>query len=441
MRAWVGLAAVAGLVLAAGCGGGGDDPAGPTTSIPTWTAPTSVPDATIATATTATTAATAATTTVVPTATTSAPPTTTTLPPPRTATLLFTGDLIPHAPVVRAAERMADEAGGARAHDFRPLFADVADRIAGADLAVCHLESPLTDDLSALSGYPRFNGPAGLADDLVDLGYDACSTASNHSLDNGWLGVLATLAALDAAGLAQSGMAASEEAAVEPLLLDAAGITVGLVSATFGTNGLPRPEATPWIVTDLDVDELLEHARRARAAGAEFVVLALHWGVEYLTTPTATQRDQAESLLADPDVDLIVGHHAHVVQPVGRVGEEFVAYGLGNFLSNQSASCCAVGAQDGVIVEVVLEELQGGAGDGTPEGESRVVARQVVATPTRVDRADDHRVVDVAAAVEAAVDAGEDPDADLVASWFRTAERILAEELPAEVLEVRMGRD
>ena len=388
MRAWVGLAAVAGLVLAAGCGGGGDDSAGPTTSIPTWTAPTSVPDATIATATTATTATTAATTTVVPTATTSAPPTTTTLPPPRTATLLFTGDLIPHAPVVRAAERMADEAGGAR-----------------------------------------------------DLGYDACSTASNHSLDKGWLGVLATLAALDAAGLAQSGMAASEEAAAEPLLLDAAGITVGLVSATFGTNGLPRPEATPWIVTDLDVDELLEHARRARAAGAEFVVLALHWGVEYLTTPTATQRDQAESLLADPDVDLIVGHHAHVVQPVGRVGEEFVAYGLGNFLSNQSASCCAVGAQDGVIVEVVLEELQGRAGDGTPEGESRVVARQVVATPTRVDRADGHRVVDVAAAVEAAVDAGEDPDADLVASWFRTAERILAEELPAEVLEVRLGRD
>ncbi|MEE1564959.1 MAG: CapA family protein, partial [Acidimicrobiales bacterium] len=133
---------------------------------------------------------------------------------------------------MRAAELMAVEAGGSRSHDFRPLFADVAGRIAAADLAFCHLETPLTDDLTALSGYPRFNGPAGLADDLVDVGYDACSTASNHALDKGWMGVLSTLAILEAAGIPQSGMAASESDASEPLLLDAGGITVGFVSAT-----------------------------------------------------------------------------------------------------------------------------------------------------------------------------------------------------------------
>lgn len=407
------------LGVLVGCGGGGEQAV--LTTIPIWTSPSSSAPSVVTSTSTSTTTTT----------------TTTTQPPLRTATLLFTGDLIPHSPVVAAAERMAGEAGGVRAHDFRPLFADVADRIAAADLAVCHLETPLTDDRSAISGYPRFNGPAGLADDLVAIGYDACSTASNHALDNGWMGVLATLAILDAAGLPQSGMASSEESASEPLLLDAAGITVGFVSATFGTNGLPRPEATPWIVAGLDVDALSASARRAREAGAEFTVLGLHWGSEFRTSPTALQREQAEALLADPDVDLIVGHHAHVVQPVGRVGEEFVVFGLGNFLTNQSASCCAVGTQDGVIVEVELQEVRGAAsGSG---GGSTIVARGVVVTPTRVDRSDDHRVVDVAAAIEASVAADEAPDADLVASWYRTAERILAEELPEGLLRVRMG--
>jgi len=241
------------------------------------------------------------------------------------------------------------------------------------------------------------------------------------------------LAILEAADLPQSGMASSEEAAAEPLLLDAAGITVGFVSATFGTNGLPRPEATPWIVVDLEVDSLRASARRAREAGAEFVVLGLHWGAEYRTSPTALQREQAATLLADPDIDLIVGHHAHVVQPIGRVGEEFVVFGLGNFLTNQSASCCAVGAQDGVIVEVELQEVRG------PDGDSTVIARGVSATPTRVDRADGHRIVDVPVAIAASVAADEAPDADLVASWYRTAERILAEELPEGLLRVQMG--
>jgi hypothetical protein len=123
------------------------------------------------------------------------------------------------------------------------------------------------------------------------------------------------------------------------------------------------------------------------------------------------------------------------VQPIGRVGEEFVVFGLGNFLTNQSASCCAVGTQDGAIVEVELQEMIGAGGGST------VVARHVIVTPTRVDRSDDHRVIDVAAAIEASVDADVTPDADLMASWYRTAERILAEELPAGLLSVRMGAD
>lgn len=80
------------------------------------------------------------------------------------------------------------------------------------------------------------------------------------------------------------------------------------------------------------------------------MVVSLHWGVEYRSAPTDSQRALAETLLSSTEVDLIVGHHAHVIQPIGMVGDEYVVYGMSNFLTNQSASCCVLGSQDGVIV-------------------------------------------------------------------------------------------
>lgn len=371
-------------------------------------ASTTSPETTTTTTTTTSTTTTSTTTTTTTSTTTT---TTTTLPPPREATLLFTGDIIPHSPVVRAAAIAAE--GTDRAHDFRPLFAQVTERIAAADLAICHLETPLTKDLNNLSGYPRFNAPVSLADDLVDIGYDACSTASNHVLDQWLSGAETTAQAFIDAGLGQTGISVTERDAYSPVTYDANGISVGHVSASFGFNGMPVPADTPWLVLDLEVDALLAAARRTRAVGAEFVVLSLHWGIEYRTAPTETQRQLAETLLSDPDVDLIIGHHAHVVQSVGMVGDEYVVYGLGNFLSNQSASCCAVGTQDGVMVVVNLLETADG-----------VRAQEVAVTPTRVARSDGYRIRDVGASLS------ENPDStELQNSWVRTMERLNAEDL------------
>jgi poly-gamma-glutamate capsule biosynthesis protein CapA/YwtB (metallophosphatase superfamily) len=89
------------------------------------------------------------------------------------------------------------------------------------------------------------------------------------------------------------------------------------------------------------------------------VVVLLHWGQEYQSTPTPFQREVAKQLLAAPEVDLILGHHAHVVQPIERVGAKWVAYGMGNSLSNQTPSCCAAGSQDGVLVKVTVAERAG----------------------------------------------------------------------------------
>jgi poly-gamma-glutamate capsule biosynthesis protein CapA/YwtB (metallophosphatase superfamily) len=261
----------------------------------------------------------------------------------REVTLAFTGDLLPHLPVVRAA-------GG----DFRPLFAAVAPLLSEADLALCHLEVPLSRDGTDVAGYPLFNAPPELAVAIPASGWDGCSTASNHSIDQGPEGVRATLDVLDAAGVPAVGTARDQAEDDRVRLYRAGGVTVAHLSATYGLNGLSMPADQPWLVDLIDPPAILAEAGAARAAGADVVVLSLHWGQEYRTAPTDDQRALAAQLLASPDVDLIVGHHAHVIQPIEWIGDEPVLFGLGNFLSGQNGAFHP-GTQDGVVAHVTVE--------------------------------------------------------------------------------------
>jgi hypothetical protein len=118
-----------------------------------------------------------------------------------------------------------------------------------------------------------------------------------------------------------------------------------MLSYTYGLNGFRLPRGRPWLVNLLSPGRILADARAARRAGSQFTVVFLHWGQEYRSTPTPTQRTLARRLLADPSVDLIVGHHAHVVQPVQRVNGKWVAFGMANLLSAQSASCLGGASQ------------------------------------------------------------------------------------------------
>ncbi|MGY1754403.1 CapA family protein [Blastococcus sp. SYSU D01042] len=263
-----------------------------------------------------------------PTAT--APP-----PPPESFTLLATGDVLVHQD--RALTAGARRPDGS--YDFAEVFAPVAAIIGAADLAVCHLETPVAPDGGPYRGYPSFAVQPEIVDALAGAGYDACSTASNHSLDDGVDGLARTLDALDAAGLAHAGTARSEEESRQPTVVDAGGARVGLVAATFGTNGVALPAGRAWSVdvADLpDVDGVLEDAARARAAGADVVVVSLHCCQEYEQDPTPAQEAAVRALLASADVDLVLGHHAHVVQPVERIGDEWVAFGLGNHLAEHA---------------------------------------------------------------------------------------------------------
>ncbi|HEV3402231.1 MAG TPA: CapA family protein, partial [Acidimicrobiales bacterium] len=334
-----------------------------------------------------------------------APPTT--APPPITFTIAASGDFLAHRPVVARAAAYGQASG--QAYDFRPMLAAVEPIVSTADLAICHLETPLSPDARDLSGFPTFNVPGELATAIAAAGYDTCSVASNHSLDRGPAGVAATLGVLDAAGIGHAGTARTPEEAAADITggRQVGGTTVAHLSYTYGLNGLEVPADQPWLVNLITADRILADARRARDAGARFVVLSMHWGDEYQTGPSPEQRALAQQLLSSPDVDLILGHHAHVVQPIEKIGDKYVVYGMGNFLSNQTARCCPAHSQDGVLVLVTVEVRDGAA-----------VVTRVGYHPTWVEPGT-YRVVPVARAL---VDPAMSPAhrADLERSWEHT---------------------
>ncbi|MDP9336372.1 MAG: CapA family protein, partial [Actinomycetota bacterium] len=192
-----------------------------------------------------------------------APSTAPSSPPANGFTIAATGDLLPHEPVVIAAARAA----GGRGYDFRPLFAEVRPILSQADLAICHLEAPLSADDRTLSYYPNFQSPGEIAAAVRWAGFDTCTTASNHTLDVGPAGVRHTLGLLDAAGVQHVGAARTAAEAARPHLYTVRGFRVAHLDYTYGLNGRQVPASQPWLVPVIDAARILREAHAARVAG------------------------------------------------------------------------------------------------------------------------------------------------------------------------------
>jgi hypothetical protein len=256
-------------------------------------------------------------------------------------TVAASGDLLIHTPVAQRALAL----GGGRRYDFAPLFAPVRRVIAGADLALCHMETPLVP--GPVQGYPVFHTPPDLARSIGRVGWDACSTASNHSLDAAQYGIDSTLHALRRAGVKATGTARSARARRRTTMVRVRGVRVAFLSYTAVTNGQAVPH--PWTVNWASPGPILRDARRARRRGARIVIVNIHWGTEYVSAVNAQQRALAGRLTRSPAIDAIVGQHVHVVQPIRRVHGKPVVFGEGNLISNQTAACCPAASQDGLI--------------------------------------------------------------------------------------------
>ena len=261
-------------------------------------------------------------------------------PPGKTFDIVASGDLLIHSPVYERARAL-----GHGRYDFRPMLARVRPIVRRAALAFCHVETPM--GAGAPSGYPRFNTPPELAAAIKWTGWDACDTASNHSVDRGQAGIDATARALDAAGVRHTGSFRSPSEAQRILMFHVEGIEVAFLAYTYGTNGLPLPYR--WSVNLISLPKVAADARHARRLGADLVVANFHWGDEYVHEPNTQQRWFASVLLRNRIVDLIVGQHVHVVQPIRELFGRFAVFGEGNLLSNQTAECCLRESQDGLI--------------------------------------------------------------------------------------------
>src|SRR5918995_3298212 len=319
-------------------------------------------------------------------------------------TVSVSGDLLIHSPVYERARAL----GGGDGYDFAPMFKPVRPYVRGADLAFCHVEVPMTPAPPA--SFPIFNTPPELAEAIAKTGWEACSTASNHSLDQGQEGIDETLKALDRAGVEHTGSYASKNESGKILMLGVKGVRVAYLAYTTDTNGIPLPE--PW---SLDVtenpDAVIADARRARKQGADAVIVNMHWGIdmtpEYVGEPSAKQRAFVNELARAPEIPAVVGQGPHVVQSIDRRQGKYAVFSEGNLVSNQGSDAgLAAASQDGLIglLDLVVD------GDG-----ARV--RRVRYVPTWVQHPD-YTVLPVGQALEE----GEADPASLRASYERTVD-------------------
>lgn len=253
-------------------------------------------------------------------------------------TMSFDGDILIHSFLW---ERALANGGGSN-YDFAPMFSELAPYVADVDLGVCHVETPMTS--SPPTSYPIFNTPTDLAAGIAKSGWDACDTASNHSLDQHQSGVNQTGEALDKAGVEHTGSFPSAAARRKPLILETHGVKVGYLAYTDYTNGIPLPH--PWSVNYVAYNQdvgpkakrILADAKRDRKAGAEAVIVTFQWGDENSTTPNDSQMALAKALTASPLITAVVGSGPHVVQPIEKINGKFVVFSEGNLVSNQSAA-------------------------------------------------------------------------------------------------------
>lgn len=263
------------------------------------------------------------------------------------AEIVFAGDAMQHQAQLDAARRSNGN------YDYTGCFEEIAPFVETADYAVVNLETPIGG--SNYSGYPCFNAPISYAKALKDAGFDLMLTANNHTLDRRDRGVHTTIDSLDAAGIAHLGTyhdAAARDTLL-PFVKNIAGIKIGFLNYTYGTNGIEIKGGA--VVDYIDRPTIKRDIEALRYAGAEIVTVAVHWGDEYHLIENAAQRALAD-FLVDEGADLIIGGHPHVIQPMevrhnDKLDKDvLVVYSLGNFISNMKTR----DTRGGAIVKVNL---------------------------------------------------------------------------------------
>jgi poly-gamma-glutamate capsule biosynthesis protein CapA/YwtB (metallophosphatase superfamily) len=286
------------------------------------------------------------------------------------ASIVAVGDIIVHEDQLKAQlNALTGE------YNFNNNFKYVKDHIKAADIAIANLETTLAGEKHKYTGYPRFNSPSSLVDAAKECGFDILSTVNNHTIDSGSLGVFSTIAEVQKRNIKVVGT--RESLSRKPYILEEVkGIKVGIISYSYETprkdksktlNALEIPSDVVNLLNTFSYEYIKEDLSKIKAQidemksqGAEAIIFIIHWGNEFERKANIHQKSIANEL-CDYGVDVILGSHPHVIQPIEfitskKTGKKsLVAYSMGNFISNQQYERTNNRyTEDGLIVNVQI---------------------------------------------------------------------------------------
>lgn len=262
--------------------------------------------------------------------------------------LVMVGDALIHYGVYRDA-KTSD--GG---YDFKPMLENMKPIISQYDLAYYNQETILGGTELGLSSYPMFNSPYEVGDAFIDCGFDLVSLATNHTMDKGEKGVLSSVSYWkNHPDIITSGQWSSEEERNEVRIYEKNGIKYAFFSYTMWNNGLNTPAGKSYLSNEYSEEKAKADIEQVRDK-VDVVIVAMHWGTEYSLGVSSAQAKEAD-YLSSLGVDLIIGAHPHVVEPVEYIndGKTFVIYSLGNFISDQDG----VERLTGLMAEVSILKI------------------------------------------------------------------------------------
>ncbi len=253
-----------------------------------------------------------------------------------TISISVVGDLMCHSPLYEAVKVAKDS------FDFRPIFDKVKSILSESDFTFGNLETVTAGrENGGYSGYPKFNTPSDYIFALADAGFDLLVTSNNHSLDRGEIGVIKTIEQIKKYHLAQTGTFLSQKDRDSIRIFNIKGIKFAVISYSYGTNGNPIPSGKNYLINLINYDLIEKDIAQARRNGCEIVIVNYHFGEEYKREPVQYQKEVVDKTIS-LGADIIIGGHPHVIQPVNffktnnaSLDSGFVAYSMGNFISNQ----------------------------------------------------------------------------------------------------------
>ena len=288
--------------------------------------------------------------------------------------LIAVGDNLIHGSVYRDANKHANYNG----YDFKPIITNIKEIVSNYDVAYYNQETILGGTELGLSDYPTFNSPYEAGDAMIDAGFNLVSLATNHTMDSGKKAVENSCKYWnEKKEVLTSGSYCSEEEKNEIRIKEKNNITYTMLNYTYGTNGMPVPNDYLVNVWPTDIDNINNPEKDTKYQAyktkvkediekvrdkVDLLIVAMHWGVEYTHNPTEYEKDMA-SYLSSLGVDLIIGTHPHVIQPVTWIDNTLVIYSLGNFLSAQyqnQSTCTYYKCTTGLMTSLKVEKIEKG---------------------------------------------------------------------------------